>query len=729
MPQVPARPIGNNVSLATRAVSGVYLATIVVVPTLMSREALNQEILKATVLVSLVLALVALRLFRTLTTGFYWRGNRHVAWIAGAFATALLVTSIFSSQPWVAFTGAPIRGIGAVTYLACLTLMCGIQNDYRKRSVEPLLSAFLMSHLIVAGYALVQAYGADPFNWVDKMAFSVPISSTLLNPNFSAAFIAITLPLILRHQFNRSVGVATRVACGAASPASMAAISFMDSFQAQLAALVALVVPLIWVMQHSGRRRLEASVMVAPVVATVSLFPFLLADSRPTILPSGDMDPVRFTGYGTLIVMTAMIGLCGWTLLCTRYQDGWTEESKIVEADRGSRPLRSVTIFGAVVALIGATVAVWPRISEQLASGLAHRQEMWQVGLDILQKNLIVGTGLETYFFHFSRLRPVEHAVLYEGLLSDNVHSVPISMLSGGGLLLGSAYFAILVIVGIYGVRALRQSCGSEQVMIGGVLAGWIAYQLQSTVSIDVVGLAFTQWILAGILLARGATGDLNKVPLSWIRAGSVGRLATTGRLSHQRRKGQSPIRQWLLMGTIAVALVVILGPISRPLRADLSYRDAQEDYIVGDIRASYDHMQSVVSLDSRNGQYRETLGKIFLEARDIPSALYEFEAGAQLRPGYALAERLAARINSDTGDIDRAVYWYEKALDSEPYGPFGLNQAAEFLATIGETDRMNERLAEYEKLNLEILNPVIADTYEALGDHDNAARVRGNRD
>jgi tetratricopeptide (TPR) repeat protein len=182
-------------------------------------------------------------------------------------------------------------------------------------------------------------------------------------------------------------------------------------------------------------------------------------------------------------------------------------------------------------------------------------------------------------------------------------------------------------------------------------------------------------------------------------------------------------------MGTIAVALVVILGPISRPLRADLSYRDAQEDYIVGDIRASYDHMQSVVSLDSRNGQYRETLGKIFLEARDIPSALYEFEAGAQLRPGYALAERLAARINSDTGDIDRAVYWYEKALDSEPYGPFGLNQAAEFLATIGETDRMNERLAEYEKLNLEILNPVIADTYEALGDHDNAARVRGNRD
>jgi hypothetical protein len=35
------------------------------------------------------------------------------------------------------------------------------------------------------------------------------------------------------------------------------------------------------------------------------------------------------------------------------------------------------------------------------------------------------------------------------------------------------------------------------------------------------------------------------------------------------------------------------------------------------------------------------------------------------------------------------------------------------------------ERLATYEELNLEILNPVIANTYEVLGDEENADRIR----
>ena len=185
-------------------------------------------------------------------------------------------------------------------------------------------------------------------------------------------------------------------------------------------------------------------------------------------------------------------------------------------------------------------------------------------------------------------------------------------------------------------------------------------------------------------------------------------------------------MQRGLAFGLLGAVFLTVLGPVTAPLRADVAYRDAQEEYLAGNLRAAHDHMQRAIKLESRNGQYADTLGRIYVQAGDLRSALGEFERSARLRPGFAEAERLAARINRDNGDIGRAVYWYEVALDSEPYGPFGLKQAAGFYATVGESDRMYERLASYEALNLEILTSVIADVYEALGDEENAERVRG---
>ena len=84
-----------------------------------------------------------------------------------------------------------------------------------------------------------------------------------------------------------------------------------------------------------------------------------------------------------------------------------------------------------------------------------------------------------------------------------------------------------------------------------------------------------------------------------------------------------------------------------------------------------------------------------------------------------------ARHYHIDNGDIGRAIFWYERALSSEPYGPYGLNVAARFYVTAGESNRMYERLLGYEALNLQILGPVIAGVYEVLGDEENAMRIR----
>lgn len=720
----PSNRRGRGISGS--AVEVLYLVLIVALPAAISKQAYSQEILKATVFILLVLLLVTLRAYRAVACGSFESGPQLLSWATVAFISALLVTTLLSAQHWVALSGAPVRGMGAISYMACLAVFHGVFRDYRNRSVEPLLMAFLVAHAVVAGYALVQAYGADPSTWMQQMAFGGFVSSTLGNPNFSSAYLAISLPLLVRCQLTPSYHPAFRVATSAVLAMSMAAIAFMDSFQSQLAVVMALFVPAVWVLQHRGQRRLEAVLHVAPMAATILVMPVLLSGSVPRLDSAGIPVPVSPTGSGSQILVVAMIILGSSTWMSILRQERWSPEVNELSPVGIQVIRRRRWLVGGLVSATLLAVLAWPMVDDQVASGFSHRREMWIVSLKILRNNPLFGTGLETYYSYFSPLRPVEHAVLYEGLISDNPHSVFLNMFNSGGLFLGCSYLALLVVIGIAGLRALRRTAGSDQVVVGAVLAGWAAYHVQSAVSIDVVGLAYTQWVLAGILLARSDPEDLRLVKLPWNRTGSVGTVGKTRTPSTARQRRSTMLQRRTVAAVGVVGVLILFGPVTAPLRADFLNRDANVAFLEGNLSLARDRMERVIDLEPRNGRYAETLGRIYVRAGDLQSALVELERGAQLRPGYADVERLAALINRDNNNTDRAVYWYEKAIRSEPYGPFGLRQIAEYYASIGEPHRLYERLAAYEELDNEVLNPVIADTYEALGDNENAERVRG---
>lgn len=714
-------------SISGSAVEVLYLVLIVAIPATVSRQAYSQEILKATIFILLVLLLVTLRSYRAVVRGSFESGPRSLSWATGAFISALLVTTIVSTQQWVALTGAPVRGMGAISYMACLAVFHGVFRDFRHRSVEPLLISFLVSHAVVGGYALVQAYGADPNTWMKQMAFGGFVSSTLGNPNFSSAFLAISLPLLVRCQLTPSYHPAVRVVASIAVALSLAAIAFMDSFQSQLAVCTTLFVPAVWVLQHRGQRRLEAVLHVAPMAATIVVLPALLSGSVPRLSAAGLPEPVSLTGDGSLIVAATMILLGGWTWMSVLRQERWSAEVN------GAYPTgrQDISWRRWLVGALGSgallVVLAWPMIDAQVASGFSHRREMWIVSLKILRNNPLFGTGLETYYSYFSPLRPVEHAVRYEGLISDNPHNVFLNMFNSGGLFLGGSYLALLLVIGVAGLRALRRTAGSERLVVGAVLAGWAAYHVQSSVSIDVVGLAYTQWVLAGVLLARSDPEDLRVLRLPWNRTGTVGTGGKT-RIQYGARQRRSTVLQRRTATAVGVAgVLALIGPVTAPARADFLNRDANVAFLEGNLGRARDQMESAISLEPRNGRYAETLGRIYIRAGDLKSALVELERSAQLRPGYADIERLAALINRDNDNTERAIYWYEQAIRSEPYGPFGLRQTAEFYASIGESHLLYSRMKEYEELDLPILNPVVADVYELLGDQESAERVRGS--
>ena len=315
-------------------------------------------------------------------------------WMAlSAFAAALALVTIVSPQPWVSFTGLPARGAGALTYLLCLVLLHVVYGLAQRRPSEPLVLAFVATHALVVLYALLQAYGLDPISWgTDTRFVGVQVFSTLGNGNFSSGYVGLTLPLLVWVAFGSSMPPLAKVVGGGAIGTSLIALTYLDSFQGQVAAMVACAVLAQWAMTRGRRDRLVAVLVVLPVAVAVVGLPLLL--SAP--------------GWSTLLVVVAVTAACaGFGVL--KDQRGMNTSSDRSEEPAGGWfwPMAAAGLVA--VGVLGALFR--ERIVAEVASGLEQRTEFWKASLSIFRESPLTGRGLETYSSYFTAHRSVEHAV------------------------------------------------------------------------------------------------------------------------------------------------------------------------------------------------------------------------------------------------------------------------------------------------------------------------------
>ena len=343
----------------------------------------------------------------------------------------------------------------------------------------------------------------------------------------------------------------------------------------------------------------------------------------------------------------------------------------------------------ALAAVVAGAVLFGSRVLDQIGSGLEQRFAFWRTSLSIFASNPIVGTGLETYPAHFTAHRPLSHAMEYEFVLSDSPHSVPLGLLSGGGLLLALTYLAIMTVIFWAGLRAVRHADGSERSLYVAVLAAWVAYQVQSSVSMDMPGLIYTQWIMGGMLLAGGMAGARLRAVLLWV-PGKV-------RLSAVRRD-----RRWRTVGLalpVVGVLVLLLSPLTAPLRADLAAYRAQKALDRTDFQTAGDEFLWAIDLQPRNGLYAEGMALVYAESGLLDLAYEERVRSARLRPGNPYSALIAARAAIGMGRLEVAEHWLERAVSVEPNGAQVLTDAALVLADMGRQDKALRLIDSFELL------------------------------
>jgi hypothetical protein len=142
-----------------------------------------------------------------------------------------------------------------------------------------------------------------------------------------------------------------------------------------------------------------------------------------------------------------------------------------------------------------------PLASILYKDSVTYRGDYWRAGWNMTVDHPIFGVGMDSYGDWYRRSRTLA-ATLRRGpdTTSNAAHNVFLDISSYGGFPLLIAYVALMALVVVSAIKVLKRSKGFNPVFAG-LVGGWVAFQAQSIISINQIGLAMWGWVLSGLTI------------------------------------------------------------------------------------------------------------------------------------------------------------------------------------------------------------------------------------
>ena len=310
----------------------------------------------------------------------------------------------------------------------------------------------------------------------------------------------------------------------------------------------------------------------------------------------------------------------------------------------------------------------------------------WRSGLEMLQNNLITGVGIERFGVNFRQSVDPEFPIKfgYE-LMTNNAHNVPIQLFATGGIFLGLAYLAVLFTVLFYGLLGVRKLSGSRLNLLIGIFSAWIAYQLQSLVSIDNIGLTIWGWVLGGTIVGLVTSSMHGESAID------------SNKSSHLVRKKSGASFQPLVTGVLLISCLILVLRLTQSesvmfnnrtqfnqartqgqgtLQADLSsvisdplaqpyYKIEAADmfFMLGDNQAAITAAEKVVKYDPINSTYLGVLATMYEAVGRFDEAINQRVTLSRYDPNNARNYLQLIKLYKQVGDLANATRMLDKIV------------------------------------------------------------------
>ena len=133
-------------------------------------------------------------------------------------------------------------------------------------------------------------------------------------------------------------------------------------------------------------------------------------------------------------------------------------------------------------------------------SSLQARSFYWEAAVRMMIDQPLFGVGMDGFGDWYRRSRTQETADFNAGITADTAHNIPLDIGSGGGIPLLLIYLALVVLALLSIIKILKRTTSFDLVFTS-IAAAWFAYQAQSLISINQLGIGVWGWSLTGLLI------------------------------------------------------------------------------------------------------------------------------------------------------------------------------------------------------------------------------------
>jgi O-antigen ligase len=133
-------------------------------------------------------------------------------------------------------------------------------------------------------------------------------------------------------------------------------------------------------------------------------------------------------------------------------------------------------------------------------SSLQARGFYWRAAINMSLDHPLFGVGPDGFGDWYRRSRTQSAAEFNPGIVADTAHSVPLDIAVSGGIPLLILYLAIIGLATLSIFRVIKRASNFDPVFAS-IVAAWIAFQAQSVISINQIGLGVWGWSLTGLLI------------------------------------------------------------------------------------------------------------------------------------------------------------------------------------------------------------------------------------
>ena len=149
-------------------------------------------------------------------------------------------------------------------------------------------------------------------------------------------------------------------------------------------------------------------------------------------------------------------------------------------------------------------------------TSVSIRGYYWSAGYEMFKSNPFLGIGIDSYGQYFKEFRKQDYPLRFGyDLSSSNAHNTFIQFFATGGIFLGLSYLLLIFFVLLIGLKLVSSTKMDHQKISLTILSSWVAFQAQSVISIDNIGISVWGWLLGGSIVGLYKINYLESIPFS----------------------------------------------------------------------------------------------------------------------------------------------------------------------------------------------------------------------